>query len=88
MTTSVATDTDYDLSTATTVDEHEQGQKNLENNEKVEENNNNKQQQQQQEIVQGSTISPVHKDEHIQEDDVLVEENITPFYMNTGIGIK
>jgi len=85
MTTNVATGTDYELSTKTTaaVDEHQQEQNNVENNEKMEENNNQKQHEE--DIVQTLSTSPVHTDENIQEEDVLVEENVTPFYMNSGI---
>jgi hypothetical protein len=84
MTSSVATDTDYELPPPpTAVDEHQQEQNNVENNEKVEENRH--QQQQEEEIVQTSSPSPAHTDENIQEEDILVEENVTPFYMNSGI---
>jgi hypothetical protein len=89
MTTSIATGTDYEVppstTTAAAVDEHQQEQNNVENNEKVEETNN---QQQEEKIIQAPSTSPDHIDEHVQEDDILVEENVTPFYMNTGILIK
>jgi hypothetical protein len=42
---------------------------------------NDQQEQQQQEMSSSSA-------ENIQEDDVLVEENVTPFYMNTGENLQ
>jgi hypothetical protein len=82
MTTNVATTTDYGL--PTTADEHQQEQNTVQNNEKAEENNQ-EQQQQQGEIIQTSSV---HIDENLPEEDVLVEENVTPFYMNTGENLQ
>ncbi|CAF1006430.1 unnamed protein product [Rotaria sp. Silwood1] len=55
-----------------TTDEHEQEQNN---------NNNNKDQQEEKEIIPTSL-------ENIQDDDVFVEENVTPFYMNSGESLQ
>lgn len=35
--------------------------------------------------IQESATPNVEADENDQEEDVLVEENVTPFYMNTGM---
>jgi hypothetical protein len=86
MMTSVATGTDYEspLSTTIAMEEHRQEQANVENNEKIEENHI-RQQKEEEDLVQTLSTSPAHTDENIQEEDVLVEENVTPFYMNSGI---
>ncbi len=88
MTTSVATGTDYESPPSTTaaVEEHQQEQINVENKEKKEENHIR--QQHGEDIAQTLATSPAHTDENIQEEDVLVEENVTPFYMNSGISSK
>ncbi|CAF2712568.1 unnamed protein product [Rotaria sp. Silwood2] len=83
-TNNVATDTDYELPTT---DENQQEQNNNEHNEQIEENIQHVEQEDE-EIIQGSSISPIHMDENGQEEDVLVEENITPFYMNSGENLQ
>ncbi len=82
MTTSVATGTDYvsPLTKTAVVEEHQPEQTNAENKEKQEENH--VRQQQNEDVAQ---TSPAHMEENIQEEDVLVEENVTPFYINSGI---
>ncbi|CAF0870013.1 unnamed protein product [Adineta steineri] len=91
MTTSAILDPDYELPTATiTVDEDQREQNKVENNDKVDENNNNKQQHQQmdEEIMQSASAIPIHLDDNVQEEDVSVEENVTPFYMNSGESLQ
>ena len=94
MTAVVVTDEDYELPTATiTVEEDQQEQNKIEDSEKVDENNNNKRQAEEEEEEEGedegsmhaSSNLPVHLDENVQEEDISVEENVTPFYMNSGI---
>lgn len=87
MTNNVGIGTDYELSTTIKVEENQHEQNTVENNEKVEENNTTKEQEQP-ETVQPSLVSPVPIDDNGQEDDVLIEENVTPFYMNSGISIE
>jgi hypothetical protein len=82
MTTNAATATDYELRTKTTEDEPQQEQ----NNEKIEENN--QPQKQEEEIIQKPSTPSINIDENVPEEDVLVEENITPFYMNTGENLQ
>ena len=79
MTTSVSTGTDYEV--PITTDEDHQEEHHVENKEKLEENN----QQKQGDVEQIIHTSPIHNDENLQEEDILVEENVTPFYMNSGI---
>ena len=70
-TNNVATGTtDYDL-LGRASEEHQQEHGELENNDKRLDD----------EITRPSSISPVDR---VQEDDVFVEENVTPFYMNSG----
>jgi uncharacterized protein with von Willebrand factor type A (vWA) domain len=76
----VDTGTDYEL--PTTMDEHQQE----ELNEKIEENI--ERQEKEQEIIQSLSTSPAQINENVQDEDVLVEENVTPFYMNSGRLIK
>jgi len=38
--------------------------------------------------VHASSTLPVHIDENVQEEDISVEENVIPFYMNSGRVIK
>ena len=85
------TGTDYELSSATTLpttiplEKNQHEQINVENNGNEEENLPRQQQQQADEgLVQAISTSTVHAEENIQEEDVLVEENVTPFYMNSG----
>jgi uncharacterized protein with von Willebrand factor type A (vWA) domain len=76
----VDTGTDYEL--PTTMDEHQQE----ELNEKIEENI--ERQEKEQDIIQSLSTSPAQINENVQDEDVLVEENVTPFYMNSGRLIK
>ena len=87
MTTSVATGTDYvsPLTKTAAVEEHQTEQTNAENKENQEENHV---QQQSEDVVQTLATSPVHTEENIQEEDVLVEENVTPFYINSGENLQ
>lgn len=66
--------TDYDLLSRAS-EEHRQEHGELENHEK----------RQDDEITRPSSISPVDR---VQEDDVFIEENITPFYMNSGENLQ
>lgn len=83
-------DADYELPTATiTVDEDQQEAGKGDSGDPMSEIVSNKQQQQliqdeELEMMRSGHGLPMHLDDHVQEDDVLVEENITPFYMNSG----
>lgn len=83
-TNNVAVGTDYDLPTKS-VDEHSVHEEEtpIETTEKIEEEVEQQLQPQQQEaeILPPVTRSSV---EVVQEEDILVEENVTPFYINSG----
>ncbi|CAF3346207.1 unnamed protein product [Rotaria sp. Silwood1] len=86
MTNNVATGTDYELPTT---DEYQQEQNNIEHNEQIEENLKHIEQEQEDVgIRQASSISPIHINQNGLEEDVLVEENVTPFYMNSGENLQ
>ncbi|CAF3443733.1 unnamed protein product [Rotaria socialis] len=79
------TTTDYQMATTISVDEHQQQQNIIENNEKTEENNEHTGELRDVEPkIEAPSLSTVHIDEHDQDEDILVEENVTPFYMNSG----
>ncbi|CAF5219235.1 unnamed protein product, partial [Rotaria magnacalcarata] len=60
-------------------------QNTIENNEKPEENNEHTAELHDDEPkIEAPSLSTVHIDEHDQDEDILVEENVTPFYMNSG----
>ncbi len=98
MATGIVTDEEYELPTATiTVEDDQQEQNKVGDSEKVDENNNKRQeaeeeeeeeedQEEQEEVrsVHASSTLPVHIDENVQEEDISVEENVIPFYMNSG----
>jgi hypothetical protein len=100
MATGIVADEDYELPTATiTVEDDQQEQNKVGDNEKVDENNNKRQEaeeeeeeeeEEQEEVrsVHASSTLPVHIDENVQEEDISVEENVIPFYMNSGRLIK
>ncbi|CAF0931354.1 unnamed protein product [Adineta ricciae] len=91
MTTMAAVDQDYELPTAMiTVDDDQREHQN-----KVENSDNNDENKQQQivedeevEVMQSSSVIPAHLEDNVQEEDVLVEENVTPFYMNSGENLQ
>ncbi|CAF2232566.1 unnamed protein product [Rotaria magnacalcarata] len=79
------TTTDYQMPTTMPEDEHQQEQNTIENNEKPEENNEHTAELHDDEPkIEAPSLSTVHIDEHDQDEDILVEENVTPFYMNSG----
>ncbi|UJR33375.1 hypothetical protein I4U23_020823 [Adineta vaga] len=80
---------DYELPSATiTVDDDQREHQNMiENNDNNDNDENIKQQHIEEddiEVMQSSSVIPAHMDDDVQEEDVLVEENVTPFYMNSG----
>ncbi|CAF0807383.1 unnamed protein product [Rotaria sordida] len=85
ITNNATTSTDFEIQTT---NEHQQELNNIEHNEQIEENIKPIEQEQEEEIFQASTLSPIHIDENGQEEDVLVEENVTPFYMTTDENLQ
>lgn len=88
MATTTAVEQEYELPTAMiTVDDD---QREHQNKVEISDNNNDECKQQQIvedediEVMQSSSVIPAHLEDNVQEEDVLVEENVTPFYMNSG----
>ena len=65
-------------------------QKYVETNDITENKSNQKQEgnDKEKEIIVTTSRSPSQTNENVQEEDILVEENVTPFYMNSGENIQ
>ena len=81
MTNNATTGTDYELPTTIAANEHHQGPNDIE---KLDENNKQVEEKEDDETMQASSISTVHVDETGQDEDISIEENVVPFYMNSG----
>jgi hypothetical protein len=80
---------DYDLSqpppSLTTKERTPTKSANVDDDDRTNEELSQRQQQQNEyEHIQPLSTSPIASDGNVQEEDVLVEEDVTPFYMNSG----
>lgn len=88
-TTNVAVGTDYEMPNSTLV-EHRSEENHEKINDIIEEHHEEETQEEENEIVPVAPPSPRRSPvvETVQEEDILVEENVTPFYINSGENLE